>query len=121
MNGTTGHRVRGSVPSSGQVCPVERAGVSRRPGRSVLSTGQVCPVDRAGVSPRVGGSVPSTGRVCPVDWAVMAPRVAVLVAELDEPRTEGRRPVRAPDPDEVQLSHEHEPWRPETSQQELTG
>jgi N-acyl homoserine lactone hydrolase len=37
---------------------------------------------------------------------------AVFFAELDEPRTEGQRLVRALDPVEVWLSHEHEPWRP---------
>ena len=39
---------------------------------------------------------------------------AVFHAELDEPRTEGQRLVRALDPVEVWLSHEHEPWRPQT-------
>ena len=34
-------------------------------------------------------------------------------AELDEPRTEGQLLVRALDPEEVWLSHEHEPWRPQ--------
>jgi len=38
--------------------------------------------------------------------------MAVFLAELDEPRTEGQRLVRALDPAEVWLSHEHEPWRP---------
>ena len=37
---------------------------------------------------------------------------AVFFAELDEPSTEGQRLVRALDPEEVWLSHEHEPWRP---------
>jgi len=37
---------------------------------------------------------------------------AVFPAELDEPRTEGQRVVRAQDPVEVWLSHAHEPWRP---------
>ena len=37
---------------------------------------------------------------------------AVCFAELDEPGTEGQRLVRALDPAEVWLSHEHEPWRP---------
>ena len=41
---------------------------------------------------------------------------AVFFAELDEPRTEGQRLVRALDPEEVWLSHEHEPWRPQGSQ-----
>ncbi len=38
--------------------------------------------------------------------------MAVFFAELDEPSTEGQRLVRALDPAEVWLSHEHEPWRP---------
>jgi N-acyl homoserine lactone hydrolase len=37
---------------------------------------------------------------------------AVFFAELDEPSTEGQRLVRALDPEEVWLSHQHEPWRP---------
>src|SRR5215212_5962359 len=37
---------------------------------------------------------------------------AVFFGELDEPRTEGQRLVRALDPEEVWLSHTHEPWRP---------
>ncbi len=37
---------------------------------------------------------------------------AVFFADLDEPRTEGQRLVRALDPAEVWLSHSHEPWRP---------
>ena len=41
---------------------------------------------------------------------------AVCFAELDEPRTEGQRLVRALDPAEVWLSLEHEPWRPPGSQ-----
>jgi N-acyl homoserine lactone hydrolase len=39
--------------------------------------------------------------------------MAVFFAELDEPRTEGQRLVRGLDPDEVWLSHQHEPWRPQ--------
>jgi N-acyl homoserine lactone hydrolase len=42
--------------------------------------------------------------------------MAVFLAELDEPRTEGQRLVRALDPEEVWLSHEHEPWRPQIDQ-----
>jgi N-acyl homoserine lactone hydrolase len=42
--------------------------------------------------------------------------MAVFFSELDEPRTEGQRLVRALDPDEVWLSHEHEPWRPQGDQ-----
>jgi N-acyl homoserine lactone hydrolase len=37
---------------------------------------------------------------------------AVFFAELDEPRTEGQRLIRALEPEEVWLSHQHEPWRP---------
>jgi N-acyl homoserine lactone hydrolase len=40
---------------------------------------------------------------------------AVFLAELDEPRTEGQRLIRAFDPQEVWLSHEREPWRPAVS------
>lgn len=36
---------------------------------------------------------------------------AVFFGELDEPRTEGQRLVRALDPELVWLSHEHQPWR----------
>ena len=39
---------------------------------------------------------------------------AVFFAELDEPRTEGQRIVRALDPEMVWLAHEHQPWRPGT-------
>jgi N-acyl homoserine lactone hydrolase len=42
--------------------------------------------------------------------------MAVFFAELDEPRTERQRLVRALDPEEVWLSHEHEPWRPQVDQ-----
>jgi N-acyl homoserine lactone hydrolase len=38
---------------------------------------------------------------------------AVFFSELDEPRTEGQRLVRALDPGLVWLSHAHEPWRPQ--------
>ena len=38
--------------------------------------------------------------------------MAVFFGELDQPRTEGQRLVRALDPEEVWLSHQHEPWRP---------
>ena len=37
---------------------------------------------------------------------------AVFFDELDEPRSEGQRLIRALDPELVWLSHEHEPWRP---------
>ena len=43
---------------------------------------------------------------------VVAGDTAVFFAELDEPRTEGQRLIRALDPAEVWLSHEHQPWRP---------
>ena len=49
--------------------------------------------------------------------AVIAGDTAVFFGELDEPRTEGQRLVRALDPDLVWLSHEHEPWRPKTGPQ----
>jgi N-acyl homoserine lactone hydrolase len=48
---------------------------------------------------------------------VIAGDTAVFFAELDEPRTEGQRLVRALDPSEVWLSHAHEPWRPHRDQQ----
>jgi N-acyl homoserine lactone hydrolase len=43
--------------------------------------------------------------------------MAVFLAELDEPRTEGQRLVRALEPEEVWLSHVHEPWRPPIDRQ----
>jgi N-acyl homoserine lactone hydrolase len=48
---------------------------------------------------------------------VIAGDTAVFFGELDEPRTEGQRQVRALDPELVWLSHEHEPWRPESGRQ----
>jgi N-acyl homoserine lactone hydrolase len=45
---------------------------------------------------------------------VIAGDTAVFFGELDEPRTEGQRMVRALDPEVVWLSHEHQPWRPPT-------
>jgi N-acyl homoserine lactone hydrolase len=42
--------------------------------------------------------------------------MAVFFAELDEPHTQGQRLVRALDPEEVWLSHVHEPWRPQADQ-----
>ncbi|HWI01317.1 MAG TPA: MBL fold metallo-hydrolase [Propionibacteriaceae bacterium] len=48
---------------------------------------------------------------------VIAGDTAVFFAELDEPRTEGQRLVRALGPAEVWLSHAHQPWRPHTDQQ----
>ena len=47
---------------------------------------------------------------------VIAGDTAVFFGELDEPRTEGQRLVRALDPELVWLSHEHEPWRPQGGQ-----
>jgi len=41
---------------------------------------------------------------------------AVFHTDLDEPRHEGQRLVRALEPAEVWLSHEHEPWRPRAGQ-----
>ena len=38
--------------------------------------------------------------------------VAVWSGELDEPTTEGQLLVRALDPEQVWLAHQHEPWRP---------
>ena len=43
---------------------------------------------------------------------VIAGDTAVFFDELEEPRTEGQRLIRALDPDEVWLSHQHEAWRP---------
>jgi N-acyl homoserine lactone hydrolase len=37
---------------------------------------------------------------------------AVFFAELDDPSTEGQRLICALEPEEVWLSHQHEPWRP---------
>ena len=42
---------------------------------------------------------------------VIAGDTAVFFGELDDPRTEGQRLIRALDPTEVWLAHEHEPWR----------
>jgi N-acyl homoserine lactone hydrolase len=44
--------------------------------------------------------------------AVIGGDMAVFFGELDEPRDEGQRLVRALDPELVWLSHTHEPWRP---------
>ncbi|MEZ0493432.1 MBL fold metallo-hydrolase [Kineococcus sp. TBRC 1896] len=41
---------------------------------------------------------------------------AVCSGDLDEPRTEGQRLVRALEPELVWLSHEHEPWLPRAGQ-----
>jgi N-acyl homoserine lactone hydrolase len=43
---------------------------------------------------------------------VIAGDTAVFFDELDDPRTDGQRLVRALAPEEVWLSHQHEPWRP---------
>jgi N-acyl homoserine lactone hydrolase len=43
---------------------------------------------------------------------VIAGDTAVFHGELDEPRTDGQRIIRALEPAEVWLSHAHEPWRP---------
>jgi N-acyl homoserine lactone hydrolase len=47
--------------------------------------------------------------------------VAVWHGEFDEPPTEGRRTVRALNPELVWLSHEHEPWRPPAIQEADTA
>ena len=44
--------------------------------------------------------------------AVIGGDMAVWFGELDEPRDEGQRLVRALDPELVWLSHTDEPWRP---------
>jgi N-acyl homoserine lactone hydrolase len=43
---------------------------------------------------------------------VVAGDTAVLFDDLDEPRTEGQRRIRALRPSAVWLAHQHEPWRP---------
>ena len=43
---------------------------------------------------------------------VIAGDTAVWFGELDEPSTEGQRIVLALEPEQVWLSHTHEPWRP---------
>ncbi len=43
---------------------------------------------------------------------------AVWFGELDEPRTEGQRRIRALEPREVWLAHAHEPWRPDVADTE---
>ncbi|WP_436702151.1 MBL fold metallo-hydrolase [Nocardioides sp. BYT-33-1] len=50
--------------------------------------------------------------------SVICGDTAVWFGELDEPRTEGQRLVRALDPEEVWLAHVREPWRPSGT---LTG
>ena len=44
---------------------------------------------------------------------VIAGDTAVFFSELDDPRTDGQRLVRALDPELVWLSHQHQPWRPQ--------
>jgi N-acyl homoserine lactone hydrolase len=44
--------------------------------------------------------------------SVLAGDSAVFSTELDEPRTEGQRLIRALDPGLVWLAHQREPWRP---------
>jgi N-acyl homoserine lactone hydrolase len=44
--------------------------------------------------------------------AVIGGDMAVFFGQLDEPRDEGQRLVRALDPELVWLAHTHEPWRP---------
>jgi N-acyl homoserine lactone hydrolase len=46
---------------------------------------------------------------------VIAGDTAVWFGELDEPHTEGQLLVCALDPEQVWLSHEHQPWRPRTA------
>ena len=43
---------------------------------------------------------------------VIAGDTAVWFGELDKPRTEGQRLVRALGPELVWLAHTHKPWRP---------
>jgi N-acyl homoserine lactone hydrolase len=47
--------------------------------------------------------------------SVIGGDMAVFFAELDEPRTEGQRLVRALDPELVWLTHTHEPWLPSST------
>jgi N-acyl homoserine lactone hydrolase len=46
------------------------------------------------------------------DPIVIGGDVATFSSELDEPKEEGQRVVRALDPELVWLAHEQEPWRP---------
>ncbi|QDP97323.1 MBL fold metallo-hydrolase [Microlunatus elymi] len=43
---------------------------------------------------------------------------AVWFGELDEPRVEAQRRIRALDPEQVWLAHVHEPWRPRAAHAE---
>ena len=45
---------------------------------------------------------------------IIAGDVAVWFGELDEPETEGQRLIHALEPEQVWLSHTHDPWRPPT-------
>jgi N-acyl homoserine lactone hydrolase len=47
--------------------------------------------------------------------AVIGGDMAVFFGQLDEPRDEGQKLVRALDPELVWLAHTHEPWRPPVS------
>jgi N-acyl homoserine lactone hydrolase len=47
--------------------------------------------------------------------AVIGGDVAVWFGELDEPSTDGQHVVRALHPDQVWLTHEHQPWTPAPS------
>ncbi|WP_375386896.1 MBL fold metallo-hydrolase [uncultured Amnibacterium sp.] len=50
--------------------------------------------------------------------SVIAGDTAVTFGDLDEPRTEGQRLIRALDPDEVWLAHARDPWRPVSRREE---
>jgi N-acyl homoserine lactone hydrolase len=43
---------------------------------------------------------------------VIAGDTAVFPGDLDDPRTQGQRLVRALNPQAVWLAHQHQPWRP---------
>jgi N-acyl homoserine lactone hydrolase len=45
---------------------------------------------------------------------VIAGDAAVWFGELDEPKDDGQRLIRALEPSAVWLAHAHEPWRPST-------
>lgn len=53
--------------------------------------------------------------------SVIAGDTAVWFGELDDPRTEGQRLVRALGPELVWLSHAHEPWRPDAARDGSAG
>lgn len=52
---------------------------------------------------------------------VLCGDTAVWFGELDEPRTDGQRLIRALDPEEVWLAHVHEPWRPAADRVDRPG